>query len=150
MDVQAALDEALANLRKAITEKGAVVTHGKLPTILTNRMQMIQLFQNLIGNSLKFCGDRSPLIHIGAERKGDEWVFSVRDNGIGIAPQHRERIFQIFQRLHGRETYPGTGIGLAICKKVVERHEGRIWVESQLGEGSTFFVGLPAREIQQS
>src|SRR5208337_2252475 len=132
MGARTALDEATANLGRAIEEKGAVVTHDDLPTVLADPIQFVQLFQNLIGNALKFC-DGTPRVHVAAERTGEEWVFSVRDNGIGIAPEYRERIFQIFQRLHGRGKYPGTGMGLAICKRVVERHGGRIWVESRPG-----------------
>jgi len=142
MGARAALDEATANLGRAIEENGAVVTHDDLPTVLADPTQFVQLFQNLIGNALKFC-DGTPRVHVAAERTGDEWVFSVRDNGIGIAPEYRERIFQIFQRLHGRDKYPGTGMGLAICKRVVERHGGRIWVESRPGQGSTFLFTLP-------
>ena len=110
--------------------------------MVVDRTHLVQLFQNLIGNALKFC-EETPRIHVGAERQGREWVFSVRDNGIGIAPEHRERIFQIFQRLHGRDKYSGTGIGLAICKKIVEQYGGHIWVESQTGKGSTFLFTLP-------
>ena len=142
MEARTALDEAMANLGRAIAEKGAVVTHDDLPTVLADPIQFVQLFQNLIGNALKFC-DGTPRVHVAAERTGEEWVFSVRDNGIGIAPEYRERIFQIFQRLHGRDKYPGTGMGLAICKRVVERHGGRIWVESRPGQGSTFLFTLP-------
>ena len=105
--------------------------------------QITQLFQNLIGNAIKFRSERSPEIHVGARKEEGRWVFWVRDNSIGIEPQYAGRIFQIFQRLHTRKQYPGTGIGLAICKKIVERHGGEIWVESQLGQGSTFYFSIP-------
>ena len=139
---RAALDEARANLGRAIAEKEAVVSNNTLPSVVADHSQLVQLFQNLIGNALKF-SDRAPVIHVSAERKDEEWIFRIRDNGIGIAPEHHVRIFQIFQRLHGRGKYPGTGMGLAICQKVVERHGGRIWVESRPGAGSTFFFTLP-------
>jgi light-regulated signal transduction histidine kinase (bacteriophytochrome) len=142
MDTQTAFDQATINLGKAIQEKAAVVTHEPLPLVLGDPTQIVQLFQNLIGNANKFCEGRPPRVHVAAERSGNEWIFSVRDNGIGIEERHRDRIFQIFQRLHNREQYPGTGMGLAICKKVVDRHGGRIWVESDPGEGSTFFFTL--------
>jgi PAS domain S-box-containing protein len=142
LDSRAALDDAIANLQGTIAARGAVVTYGELPTIIADQIQVIQLFQNLIANAIKFC-EGSPHVHIKAEPMVDEWLFSVKDNGIGISREHRQRIFQIFQRLHSREKYPGNGIGLAVCKKVVERHGGRIWVESQEGEGSTFRFTFP-------
>ena len=142
-DCTAVLDQALANLKAAMEKSGAVVTHDPLPTVMADNLQLVQLFQNLIGNAIKFHVEKPPRIHVSAEQKGNEWVFSVRDNGIGIDPQYAERIFIIFQRLHTREEYPGTGIGLAICKKIVERRGGRIWVESQLGKGSTFYFTIP-------
>jgi signal transduction histidine kinase len=141
----AALDRALANLRLLLEESGAVVTRAPLPTLGVDATQLAQLFQNLLGNALKFRGDRPPQIHVGAAPEDGGWRFWVRDDGIGIEPEYRDRIFVIFQRLHGRTEYPGTGIGLAICKKIVERHGGRIWVESTPGEGSTFFFALPHR-----
>jgi signal transduction histidine kinase len=134
---------AIAALGAPIAETGARVIYGELPTVLADATQLGQLFQNLIGNALKFCTGVTPEITISAERAGGEWLFRVRDNGIGIDPAYAERIFIIFQRLHSREEYPGTGIGLAICKKIVERHGGRIWVESQPGQGATFTFSLP-------
>ena len=142
-DCTAVLDLALANLKAAIEESGAVVTHGPLPTVMGDKLQFGQLLQNLIGNAIKYHGAEPPRVHVSAEQKGHEWVFAVRDNGIGIDPQYAERIFVIFQRLHTREEYAGTGIGLAICKKIVERHGGRIWVESQAGSGATFYFTIP-------
>ena len=144
-DVSTTLKDALANLAVAIRESGAVVTHDALPTVTAERTQLIQLFQNLVGNALKFRSERPPEIHIGVERQDSEWVFSVRDNGIGMEAQYCERIFGVFQRLHTRREYPGTGIGLAICKKIVERHGGRIWVTSEPGRGSTFHFSIPDR-----
>jgi PAS domain S-box-containing protein len=135
------LDRTLA---AAIEESGATVTHDPLPTVTGDAVQLGQVLQNLVANALKFRGDEPPRVHVGAEREGDEWVISVRDNGIGISPEYAQRIFVIFQRLHSRGEYAGTGIGLAICKKIVERHGGRIWVESAPGQGSTFRFTLPA------
>jgi PAS domain S-box-containing protein len=145
VSAQRVLDEALANLRTTIAETAALVTCEPLPTITTDPVQMVQVFQNLIGNAIKYRGTAIPQVHISASQNGtNEWVFSVRDNGIGIAPQYFDKIFVIFQRLHGRQEFKGTGIGLAICKKIVERMGGRIWVESQPGVGSTFYFALPA------
>jgi chemotaxis family two-component system sensor kinase Cph1 len=114
-----------------------------MPTLSVDESQVAQVFQNLIANALKFRSERPPEIHVGARPEEGGWVLWVRDNGIGINPQYFERIFQVFQRLHTRKTYPGTGIGLAICKKVVERHGGRIWVESKPGQGATFYFSIP-------
>jgi len=134
-----ALQQALINLRGAIEESGALVTYDPLPTVLADEMQLIQLFQNLVGNAIKYHDTRIPKVHIVAARSsGKKWTFSVQDNGLGIEPQYFEKIFGLFQRLHKREEFAGTGIGLAICKKIVERHGGRISVESQSGHGSTF------------
>jgi light-regulated signal transduction histidine kinase (bacteriophytochrome) len=141
-DCTAVLDQALANLKAAIEKSEAVVTHDPLPRVVHDKLLLVQLFQNLIGNAIKFHVE-APRIHVSAEQKGDEWVFAVCDNGIGIEAQYAERIFTIFQRLHTNEEYAGTGIGLAICKKIVERRGGRIWVESQPGRGSTFYFTVP-------
>jgi light-regulated signal transduction histidine kinase (bacteriophytochrome) len=144
-DSEAVLTQALANLQVSVEESKAVITHDVLPTVVADFSQMVQLFQNLIGNSVKFRGKEPPLIHVSAEKKPDEWIFSVRDNGIGIDPKYSERIFQIFQRLHSRKDYPGTGIGLALCKKIVERHGGRIWVNSEPGKGTVIYFNIPEK-----
>jgi signal transduction histidine kinase len=145
-DCSAVVDQAIANLQAAIRESAAVVIRDTLPTVIADSHQLTQVFQNLIGNAIKFRKkEEPPRVHISAAWKGNEWIFSVRDNGIGIVLEHRERIFQIFQRLHGRSEYPGTGIGLAICKKGVEHHGGRIWVESQPGIDSEFFFTIPKK-----
>jgi PAS domain S-box-containing protein len=146
IDSAGALADALANLTIAVRESGAVITHDHLPTVMADRTQITQLFQNLVANAIKFRDDRPPAIQISVERQKDEWLFAVADNGIGLEAQYFERIFGVFQRLHTRREYPGTGIGLALCKKIVERHGGRIWVESEPGQGSTFYFTLPERE----
>ena len=143
-DCEEVVRAVTANLRPLIDETGAEVKTEGLPTVECDGTQVAQLLQNLIGNALKFRGDETPRVHVGAAPRGDEWLFTVRDNGIGIDPRYSSRIFEIFQRLHGRGRYPGTGIGLAICKKIVERHGGRIWVESESGGGSAFCFTLPA------
>ncbi len=137
------LGEVFEMLQPAIEESRAKITHGPLPTIRADYSQFLQLFQNLIGNALKFRGTRPPEVHIDAQRVERAWLFSVKDNGIGIDPQYADRIFLIFQRLHAVDQYPGTGIGLAICKKIVERHGGRVWVESKPGEGANFLFLIP-------
>ena len=143
-DLNALLREALNNLQASISEAGAKVACDPLPSLPVDATQIRQLFQNLIGNAIKFRSEQAPEIHIGARKENERWLFWVRDNGIGIEPQYAGRIFQIFQRLHTRKEYPGTGIGLAICKKIVERHGGEIRVESEPAHGSTFYFSIPA------
>ncbi|MFZ5917281.1 MAG: ATP-binding protein [Chloroflexota bacterium] len=144
-DCHTVLGQVRVNLSAAIAESGALVTNDELPVVMADQGQVVQLFQNLIGNAIKFHKPgEPPRVHVSAQKTSEVWTFSVRDNGIGIEPQYHERIFVIFQRLHAREEYPGTGIGLAICKRIVERHGGRMWVESELGEGATFYFTLPA------
>jgi PAS domain S-box-containing protein len=142
IDMQAVVDHAIANLKAVIEESSATVTCEPLPTVQGDETQLVQLLQNLIGNGIKFHGERAPQIHISARPDGDCWQFAVRDNGIGIEREYWEQIFEIFQRLHTRQEYAGTGIGLAICKRIVERHGGRIWLESELGRGTTFHFTL--------
>jgi PAS domain S-box-containing protein len=142
-DVGAVLDAVLKNLTAGIEESGAAVTHDPLPVVQASPLALTQVLQNLVSNAIKFRGDRRPEIHVGARREAGHWLFTVRDNGIGIDPAFTDRIFMIFQRLHAREEYPGSGIGLAICKKIVERLGGRIWVESRPSAGSTFFFSIP-------
>ena len=145
IDCNAVIDRVLLTMKTAIEETGAVVTHDKLPVLIAVETNFIQLFQNLIGNAMKFHGEEPPLVHVSAERRADAWVFSVRDNGIGIDPMFKDKIFLIFQRLHGRDKYPGTGIGLSICKKIVEAQGGRIWLESEPGKGSVFHFTVPVK-----
>jgi PAS domain S-box-containing protein len=141
---ESALKEALANLRATIKDSGADVTYDPLPTVTTDSVQLAQVFQNLVGNAIKYRRAELPHVHVSAAKNGgDEWIFSVRDNGLGIDSQYFERIFVLFQRLHGREEFEGTGIGLAICRKILQRLGGRIWVESQPEKGSTFYFALP-------
>ena len=142
-DCQTVVDQALQNLEVAIAESDAEVSSGPLPSLSADASQLAQLMQNLVGNAIKFRGESAPRVRIEATEQDGDWLFSVQDNGIGIDPQYSDRIFQVFQRLHGIGQYPGTGIGLAVCKKIVERHHGTIWVESQPDAGATFFFTIP-------
>ncbi len=148
-DCATVFNRAATNLKIAIQESGAVVTHDTLPTVMADASQLTQLFQNLIGNAVKFRGNDAPRVHVSAVQTGNEWTFSVRDNGIGVDPQYAERIFVIFQRLHTKDKYPGSGIGLTICKKIVERHGGKIWLESEVGKGATFYFTIPIPDETQ-
>jgi len=150
-DAGQALGTAMANLRIAISDACATVTYDELPTVMGDARQLMQLFQNLIGNAVKFRSpDRPCQVHVGVRPKDDGLEFSVRDNGIGIASEQHDRVFVIFQRLHTRDKYPGAGIGLAVCKRIVERHGGRIWIESSPGQGSTFYFTLPGPAGQRA
>jgi light-regulated signal transduction histidine kinase (bacteriophytochrome) len=145
VDCSEVLYAATSNLEIAIRENEAVIEHDDLPQVFGDEGQLVQVFQNIIGNAVKFHGKEPPRITVRAELQGAEWVFSIKDNGIGIEPQFFERIFLVFQRLHGNE-YPGTGIGLSIARKIILRHGGRMWPESQPGQGSTFYFTVPVGE----
>ena len=145
VDMQAACDEVINDLHEEIEAAGATVKAQDLPTVNGDRFQMAQLLRNLLENAVKFRGEQAPVVDVTCERDDDEWLFAVADNGIGIDPRYGIHVFTIFQRLHGRDDYAGTGVGLAICKKIVERHGGRIWVDSTPNGGATFFFTLPAR-----
>jgi light-regulated signal transduction histidine kinase (bacteriophytochrome) len=143
--MEAVLRDVIAKLKVSIEESKTRITHDPLPVVRADATQMNQVLQNLISNAIKFRRDEPPQVHVSAAKGVKEWIFSVKDNGIGIDPQLFDRLFILFQRLQPREKYPGTGIGLAVAKKVVQRHGGRIWVESRPGEGSTFFFTIPLR-----
>jgi PAS domain S-box-containing protein len=147
IDLKSALDKAIINLKVEIDHTCAEIIHESLPIVYADEVQMVQVFQNLLGNAMKFSNAGPPRINVSAEMKDDEWVICVQDNGIGIDPKYFGRIFHIFKRLHSKEEYRGTGIGLAICKKIIERHNGRIWVESELGKGASFYFTIPANPI---
>jgi light-regulated signal transduction histidine kinase (bacteriophytochrome) len=143
-DMEDVMQSAMDNLQVAIKDSNARVTHDTLPGVTGDNGQLVQLLQNLIGNAIKFQSGETPEVHVWARMEDSEWIFAVRDNGIGIEPQYFERVFQVFRRLH-REEYAGTGAGLAIAKRIVERHNGRIWLESQPGKGSTFYFSIPGK-----
>jgi light-regulated signal transduction histidine kinase (bacteriophytochrome) len=148
-DMSAVLEGVIAIFRQLIKETNATLTYNSLPMILADGSQMIELLQNLISNAIKFHKEEEPpVVHISAKLHKNQWIFSIRDNGIGIDSQYFDRIFIIFQHLHKKSEYEGTGIGLAICKKIIERHKGKIWVESELGKGSTFYFSIPKTEVK--
>ena len=149
-DCNLVLEQVIYDLEESIEDSGAAVSQDRLPTVNADRIQLSQVFQNLISNALKFSGEVAPSVHISAKQAPDEWVLSVQDNGIGIAKRHYERIFKMFQRLHHRSEYEGSGIGLALCHKIVQRHGGRIWVESEVGEGATFYFSIPMTVMEGS
>lgn len=144
-DLNAVFEQVLATLAPSIDETGARVTRGELPAVECNPAQITHLLQNLIANALAYHGEKRPEVHVSAERRGDDWLVAIRDNGIGVAPRYHEKIFEIFRRLHTSAKYPGTGIGLAICRRIVDQHGGRIWLESAQGEGATFYFTLPLK-----
>lgn len=144
VDAGDAVSEAILNLRQAVNESHAAIAVASLPAVHADRRQLTQLFQNLLSNAIKYSGHAPPHVTVSAEPVGDAWCFAVRDRGIGIPPEARERVFAIFQRLHGREEYPGTGVGLALCRRIVERHGGRIWIEPTSGPGTEVRFTLPA------
>ena len=146
-NVESVYNQVLINLEVSMKENNAIITYDQFPEVMADDIQLSQVFQNLISNAIKFRGEDDPKIHIGVVRKSDQWLFSVKDNGIGIDSKHKDRIFEVFKRLHKRRDYPGTGIGLSICKKIIERHGGNIWVESELGYGSVFYFTLPVKEV---
>jgi signal transduction histidine kinase len=150
VDCEKSLNTVLMNLGSAIKDSGASVTHDLLPKIIGEPFHLVQLFQNLIANAIKFRGEKPPQIHVSVKEGLDQWLFTIQDNGIGIKAEYSEKIFLIFQRLHSRKEYPGTGIGLAICKKIVEQHKGKIWIESKPGAGSTFFFTISKRLIRKN
>jgi light-regulated signal transduction histidine kinase (bacteriophytochrome) len=143
------LKDALFNLQESIKSSNAVITYDEMPTLEVDKTQFIQLFQNLLSNSIKFRSQDPPRIHVGVKNINDKWIFSVKDNGIGIEPKYFDKLFNIFYRLHTKEEYPGTGIGLPICKKIVQRYGGKIWVESEFGKGSTFFFTIFPKKTKQ-
>ena len=142
MELEDVFNKAVEHLQPIIESTGARVTHAPLPAVLADDVQMLELFENLMGNAVKFHGAESPRVHIGASRLGEQWLLFIRDNGIGIDPQYNEQVFGIFQRFHSQVQYPGTGIGLAISRRIIERHGGRIWVDSEPGKGTTFYFTL--------
>jgi light-regulated signal transduction histidine kinase (bacteriophytochrome) len=144
VDCNDVMEKITLNLAPRIAEVGATVKWGSLPVVKAVTNSFIQLFQNLIENAIKFRGAHAPIVKVSANKQGPEWIFCVKDNGIGMDPQFKDRIFIIFQRLHGHDKYPGTGMGLSICKKIVELHGGKIWVESEPGKGSSFYFTIPA------
>ena len=148
-DCEQVFDRAVAELQSLVQERGAVITHDPLPAVWADRSQLVQVFENLLANAVKF-SEKPPRIHVSVTRESDELVFSVADNGIGIEPQYFDRIFTIFQRLHHGNAYPGIGVGLAVAKKIIERHRGRIWVESGSEKGATFFFTIPEKAGQLS
>jgi len=150
VDCDLIVKKAISNLDVSIRESGAQVQVGPMPTVMANKVELVQVFQNLVGNAIKYHGEAMPRVDVHAESRGDEWLFHVKDNGIGIPPEHCGKVFEAFHRLHGEEEYPGTGIGLATCKKIVERLDGRIWVESQEGAGSEFLFTIPQRGLPAS
>jgi light-regulated signal transduction histidine kinase (bacteriophytochrome) len=143
INLETVLNDVLSNLTVSLEESNAIITHDTLPTILADESQMWQVFQNLILNAIKFHGSNTPIIDIFANRDEKEWIFAVKDNGIGIGKEYQKQIFEVFKRLHTREKYPGSGIGLSISQKIIRRHGGNIWVESELGKGSTFYFTIP-------
>ncbi len=145
VDTSEVLDQVVGDLRLDIEESQAEITRDALPVVVADASQMTQLFQNLISNAIKFQGQDPPKVHVAVRKEDDGWVFSVKDNGIGIEAEHTERIFAMFQRLHTQDEYPGNGMGSAICKKIVERHGGNIWVQSKVGMGSTFYFSIPSQ-----
>ena len=145
VDTSEVLDQVVGDLKLDIEDSRAKITRDSLPVVVADASQMTQLFQNLISNAIKFQGQDPPKVHVAARQEDDGWLFSVKDNGIGIEPEHTERIFAMFQRLHTQDEYPGTGMGSAICKKIVERHGGNIWVQSEVGMGSTFYFSIPTQ-----
>jgi signal transduction histidine kinase len=149
VDCQAVMKEVEQTLASVLQESGAVISYAELPTVWADRTQITQVLQNLVGNAIKFRGIEAPVISLRAEQQNQRWLFSVADNGIGIAPEYAENIFVVFQRLHARTEYPGNGIGLAICKKIIEHFGGRIWVESQAGAGSTFKFTIPVQNADK-